>query len=254
MLISLSGLDGAGKSTLIASLRQFCEERGQPAVVRHMNDDVGTYAVLRALRDRLRGPRSAEAEERSRARRRGGEVAEARERPASGPAGTRRATGLQRLRDAIVWSRTLRRCLYPIDLALFWACRLYHERLRGRVLIMDRYFYDTLVDVADPGRWFWVALLERFTPTPTVPVFLDVPPEVSFARKGEYSIEYLRERWAAYQAIARRVPSALHVANDDLAATQALLRNVVSLQLAAHSRDDRRTRRGTAMRLRRSGQ
>lgn len=236
MLITLSGLDGAGKSTLIESLRQLCIERGRPVVVRHMNEDVGVYAALRGLRDRLLGPRQGTGQ---------GAAHETK---------AHFAPRVRRLRHALVWNRPLRRCLYPIDLALFWAFRLYHERWHRRVLIMDRYFYDTLVDVADQGRWFWVALLERLTPAPTLAVFLDVSPEVSFARKGEYSIEYLRERWVAYQAVARRVPSALHVANDDLAATKAMLRNVLSLQLAMPANDPGGRRRATAMPLRRSDQ
>jgi len=86
-----------------------------------------------------------------------------------------------------VWSKPLRRALYPVDLAIFLAIRFYVATVRRRVLVTDRYFYDTLVDVADDGRWFWVRLLERLTPEPDVPVFLDVSPEESYARKGEYS-------------------------------------------------------------------
>ena len=120
MLITLSGLDGAGKSTLTRWLKATLDARRHPAVVLHMHDDVGVYATLRALRDRLMGG----------AARRG-------RKPFSAA------------RQALVWNRTLRRLIYPLDLVVFLAFRLVVEILQRRVLIMDRYFYDTLVDV----RW-----------------------------------------------------------------------------------------------------
>ena len=97
----------------------------------------------------------------------------------------------------------------------------------------DRYFYDTLVDVADDGRWFWVRLLERLTPEPDVPVFLDVSPEESYARKGEYSVAYLARRSAGYQAIAPLVLSAVVLPNTDLGATRRALQRAVEERLSS---------------------
>ena len=55
MLITFSGLDGAGKSTLIAWLKESLERGNRRVAVFHMNDHVGAYAYLRAVRDRLFG-------------------------------------------------------------------------------------------------------------------------------------------------------------------------------------------------------
>ena len=52
------------------------------------------------------------------------------------------------IRYRLLWNKTLRRLIYPFDLAVFLGYRVYHEVLRGRVLVMDRYFYDTLVGTA----------------------------------------------------------------------------------------------------------
>ncbi|HMG18180.1 MAG TPA: hypothetical protein VK573_05600, partial [Gemmatimonadales bacterium] len=191
MLITFSGLDGAGKSTLIEWLRAELERRARRVAVFHMNDHVGVYAYLRAIRDRLL-PRRAP---RSRGR-------------------------LAAVRDAVVWSKGLRRLLYPIDLIVFSVYRLYVEKLRGRVLIMDRYFYDSLVDVSNGRGTRWVRFLARLTPTPDLAVFLDISPEESFARKGEYSVAYLRARWQHYRTVAPWVRSALVLDNRDLADTQ----------------------------------
>lgn len=210
MLVTFSGLDGAGKSTLIAALRQTLEERRYPVAVVHMDRDVGTYALLRGARDRLAAARGRRA--------RPGRLAS---RPA-------RAQGRwRRMRDAVVWGRGLRRVLFPMDVLLFLCHRLYHERLRGRVLITDRYFYDSLVDVADGRQWAHLRWLARLAPTPSIAVFVAVGPEDAFARKGEYSVEYLRRRWAAYQRVFSWVPQAVVVANADAAASTRQLQHLV---------------------------
>ncbi|HEY6854406.1 MAG TPA: hypothetical protein VI139_09160, partial [Gemmatimonadales bacterium] len=54
MLITFSGLDGAGKSTLIGWLKAELERRKRAVTVLHMTDNVGVYAAVRALRDGLR--------------------------------------------------------------------------------------------------------------------------------------------------------------------------------------------------------
>lgn len=196
MLITFSGLDGAGKSTLIERLKRACEQRDRRVAVFHMNDHVGVYAYLRAVRDRLVGPPHPNGQKTARS-------------------GVVRAS-LKRIRNAFLWNRPLRRIIYPIDLIAFLVYRLYVERIRNQILIMDRYFYDTLVDVADGRHWAWLRLLKRITPTPDLTVFLEISPEESFARKGEYSIPYLARRAHAYREVFSWVPSAVALRNADL--------------------------------------
>lgn len=212
MLITFSGLDGAGKSTLIDWLCRELERRDRPVTVLHMPDSVGVYAGLRIVRDglrRLAHRPSGRASNRPRWM------------------GPQRAPGLRglpgRIRDAVLWSKPVRRMLYPLDLLIFLAIRFAVETVRRRVLITDRYFYDTLVDIADDGRWFWVRLLERLTPLPDVPVFLVVSPEESYARKSEYSISYLTRRSVAYGAVAPLVPSAVVLHNGTVDETRRAL-------------------------------
>lgn len=219
MFVTFSGLDGAGKSTLIDWLHNTLEGRSRPATVFHMNDHIGLYAYLRAIRDRVAGgPPSAEW------------------RPGDAAAGPR--TGRQQLEDAyrslryrILWNKTLRRLIYPFDLLVFSCYRFYHEVVRGHVLIMDRYFYDTLVDVYDARGTAWLRVLEWITPVPTLAVFLDVTPEESFRRKGEYTIDYLRRRGAAYKHVFTWVPAALTLSQCDLPTSLAALDRAVSERL-----------------------
>lgn len=220
MLITFSGLDGAGKSTLIEWLRTRLEAQGRPVAVFHMNDHLGLYAYLRAIRDWVAG-RPTEAAER-------GAVTAL---PAGGRSGLKAA--LRRVRNAVVWNKPLRRWIYLLDLVVFLCYRGVVEKSRGCVLIMDRYFYDTLVDVSNGRTWFWVRLLERITPIPTVPVFLDITPEESFDRKGEYSVAYLHRRYVAYKQVFEWVPSAVHLVNTDLEGTKTALWRAVTERDAA---------------------
>ncbi len=222
MLITFSGLDGAGKSTLIEWLRDTLERHNHPVAVFHMNDHVGAYAYLRALRDRwLGGPPAAPG------------AGEAREHDRSNGARSSLRERVWRLRIAIVWNKPLRRLLYLFDLVVFWCYRLHIETAQRRILIMDRYFYDTLVDVSDGRHWFWIRLLARITPTPEVPVLLDISPEESYSRKGEYSVEYLRARWVAYRTVFPWVRTSVTITNDDINAAKATLQRVVLERVGA---------------------
>ena len=51
MLITFSGLDGAGKSTLIEWLRVALEAQRHRVAVLHLEHNVGVYATVRRVRD-----------------------------------------------------------------------------------------------------------------------------------------------------------------------------------------------------------
>lgn len=226
MLITFSGLDGAGKSTLIDWLRASLESENRSVTVFHMNDHVGLHAYLRQLRNLVLGKEGKRQPLASN----GWEDMSSRPLTA-GPITFKRV--VRRVRYRLVWNKTLRRLIYPIDLLVFMAYRLYVERVRNRVLIMDRYFYDTLVDVSTERTRLWTGLLERMTPRPTVPVLLDITPEESYARKAEYSVEYLERRWMGYKRVFRRVPAPVVLPNYDFNESKATLRKVVLEQLSA---------------------
>ena len=209
MLITFSGLDGAGKTTLIEWLRADLERQRWPVTVLHLNDHVGIYAYVRLVRDYcLRRPAA---------------VGPPRMEP--------RRTPLGRLRDALVWSKVLRRLLYPADLLIFLCYRGYVEKLKRRILIMDRYFYDTLVDVTTGGSGPWLRLLARLTPRPDLPVLLEITPEEAFARKGEYTVEYLRDRDTAYHRVFPWVRAPLRLPARELEAAKGVLARAVRERL-----------------------
>jgi thymidylate kinase len=229
VLITFSGLDGAGKSTLIERLKTSLENQNKRVTVFHMNDHVGVYAYLRALRDWIkRSPSSSNGppiiEE---------PAADLSGRVSTQSAGRRRfASLLAGIRNLFLWNRPIRRCLYPVDLLFFLCYRLYVEKIKKQVLIMDRYFYDTLVDVSDGKNWRCVRLLWLITPRPSLPVFLDISPEESYARKGEYSVEYLRRRWVAYQKVFTWTGPSVVLTNEDLNKAARALEKIVSERMA----------------------
>jgi thymidylate kinase len=204
MLISFSGLDGAGKSTLIAWTRVHLEQRGMRVAVLHMNDHIGLYAYARMLRDAVMR----------------------RLIPAHARAAAQRAA--KRVQDAVVWNTALRSALYPLDLLIFLLYRVWFEAIRRQVLITDRYFYDTLVDLSAGRSPRTARLLQRLTPMPTLAVLLDITAEESFARKGEYSVPYLQRRYVAYHQVLPRVASRVIVQNEDLGATQRVLASALA--------------------------
>jgi thymidylate kinase len=100
---------------------------------------------------------------------------------------------------------------------------------------MDRYFYDTLVDVSDGRRKRrGVRLLSKLTPQPNVPVLVDISPEEAFARKGEHSVDYLSRRRLSYQEFFPKNGGAVVLAGgDDLVATRSRLEQIVLERMTA---------------------
>lgn len=225
MVITISGLDGAGKSSVIAGLKEVLEQQGHQVVVFHMNHQLGLYACGHGLYQVVQAVlRTARGSSRRN---------EYGEKQCQPPTGRRRCSSssrshLHRWKRVLLWNRPLRSGIYVLDLLIFMMYRLYLERLRKKIVVTDRYFYDRLVDVADGRRWLGLRLLARITPTPEVPVLLDVSPEEAFDRKGEYSLEYHRRRHTAYQTVFSWVSGAVVLTNSDLITTRCALVELVT--------------------------
>jgi thymidylate kinase len=215
MLITFSGLDGSGKSTLVEYLRESLEQDHRKVAVSHMNYDVGLYAVLRSLvkrtaKDQGHAPRDRAFENNFK-------------------------TKTAKLRYLLVWNKGLRLLIYPLDVLMFVVYRLYVERMNQQILIMDRYFYDTLVDITGGRRSLPTRLLSWLTPTPNLSIYLDCNPEKAFVRKNEYSVDYLNRRRLSYLKLISDLPRMLVVSTDqDLDTTRLNLANAVRERMVAH--------------------
>jgi len=78
------------------------------------------------------------------------------------------------------------------------------------VVIYDRYALDSIVYLRHRwghGRAFRLesALIRRLARRPDCAFFLDLPPEVAYARKQDFPIDNLRERAALYHELHQRL-------------------------------------------------
>jgi len=232
MLVSFSGLDGSGKTTLITALKRALESQDYAVTVLTVYDDISFYSRLRALHDWVRGgPPAVPGNESG--------LTQAQERLRLGFAGDPRTDVSDKHRPAarLVYgvgrSLAVRRAVLLLDLASLLVHRLYVETVKGRVLITDRYLYDSLVDVVDQGgrHWSFIRWFTRLVPTPDAPVFVDVPAEQAFARKAEYPLDYIRWRQGAYQQVFVWVRRPIIIDNRDLASAVTALTTAVAERL-----------------------
>jgi thymidylate kinase len=217
MLITFSGLDGSGKSTLIEYLKESLERQNKEVVVSHMNYDVGLYSLLRSLKAKF-------------ARADGNSKDQTVHTHAPRDRGFENSfqTRTSKLRYKLVWNKGLRFLIYPLDVLIFLLYRLYVEGVNRQVLIMDRYFYDTLVDITGARRSFQTRLLSWLTPAPDLSIYLDCNAEKAFGRKNEYSVDFLNRRRLSYLKLISSLPRMLVISTDqDLDATRLTLTGAV---------------------------
>jgi thymidylate kinase len=220
MLITFSGLDGAGKSTLISRLKAALEKRNRRVTVLAMYYHVGPYAFIRFVRDWIKRCTGQEGKQQA-----------GMNRVSSDPDQlgfqVARHGWLSRIILGAARNSTVKRFVCIFDLCNFLLYWIYFEKVKNHVLIMDRYFYDSLADVADGNRWFYIQLFLLFIPTPDLPIFVDVSPEEAFARKGEYPVEYMMRRYSNYQEIFKWVHNPVFIPNDDLEQTTRRIEDTV---------------------------
>lgn len=239
MLITFSGLDGAGKTTLINMLKGTLEERGCRVVIHTMYDDVSFYSLLRTFRDRARALLGMGAPNGALPMPMTAPTVSRPENPRDPKlAVTDKKSAAGRVLYRMVRSRALKRLVLLMDVACLWGYRCVEEKMRGRVLITDRYLYDSLADVADLDnrRWGFIRWFLRLVPTPDAPIFVDTPAEQAFARKPEYPLDYLQWRQGAYQRIFQWVHRPIILVNTDLAQTRVHVVTAVFERLAQHAK------------------
>lgn len=210
MLITFSGLDGAGKSTLISRLNEIMEGEGHRVCVRTMYFHLSLYAQIRHLRNRLFFWRDFSSN---------GKPSTYNLIPnLEKPDVSDKSKLSERVVYGIFRSRFVRRLSLFGDLIIFSFYLMWKEVIRGEVLLVDRYFYDSLADVISQkkGGWRFVRFFLKLCPTPHLPVFVDVPPEVAYARKREYPLDYMKWRREIYQRIFKHLENPLVLDNQDL--------------------------------------
>lgn len=178
-VISFSGIDGAGKSTQIETLRTHLEELGLSFKVFTFWDEV---VVLSGFRERV-----------SQSVFKGDRGVGSPDRPI-----------IRRDKNVSSWYViAFRLVLYMLD-----ACHLCMITTRAEgdadVIIFDRYIFDELANLQLKNPWVcsYIRFLLKFTPKPEVAFLLDAEPEAACARKPEYPLEFVRKNRDNYIRLA----------------------------------------------------
>jgi thymidylate kinase len=182
LLISFSGLDGAGKSTQIENLQQFLHTRGMRTKLLAFWDDV---VVLSRYREGF--VHKVYGSERGIG--------------APGKPVNRQDKNVRK------WYLTIvRHGLYLLDaIHLGFVIAKARRESGADVIIMDRYIYDELANLplTNGTTTFFVRLIDSFVPRPHVAYLLDADPEEACLRKPEYPLAFMYSCRRAYHRLAR---------------------------------------------------
>jgi thymidylate kinase len=182
LLVSFSGIDGAGKSTQIENLVIALNEAGLRVRLIAFWDDIAT---MRRLREGL-----GHAVFR-------GEIGVG----APGKPVNRRDKNIQN-----PLTITMRMVLCLIDaVSMKFTIAKIKKAPDADIIIFDRYLYDQLVNLGIHYRVarIYTRLILKFIPHPDIAYLLDADPAAARARKPEYPIEFLRNTRACYLAISK---------------------------------------------------
>lgn len=182
VLITFSGIDGAGKSTQIEKLREYLGAEGIPVRQLAFWDQVAVFRGARSgfSRHVLQSDGSVGSPD----------------RPAA-----RRDKNLQTW--PLFVGRTALQLLDVINLRRV----VKKERAQEGVIVFDRYIYDQLAALPIERWWarMFARLLLQIAPKADVSFVLDAIPEEARARKPEYPLEFMRKYRSSYlelQALA----------------------------------------------------
>src|SRR5271166_255471 len=210
MIVSISGIDGAGKSTQIAELEAWLSQAGLRTQLLTFWDDVVVLSRFRefASHKAFRGDRGV---------------------------GSPQNPLHRRDKNVTAWPVTLFRLgLYFADaLHLRWKVR---EARRGDadVVIFDRYIFDELANLP-LDRWpaiLFTRLILKLAPKPDIAYVIDADPVAAQARKPEYPLEFVRCNRDAYITLARLSGAMTVVGPDSIAAIKTQIRNEMLQALA----------------------
>jgi dTMP kinase len=215
MLICFNGIDGSGKSFQAQRLVDRLNAAGYPAVyVWGGGQATFTMPFIRAGKWLLKGPRKHQLDKSA------GSAVRAQYRDYV--ATTRRILQRRSIRNG--W---LQFCLIDHTLEI-WRTML-PQLLRKRIVVCDRYIYDSIIRIAVMSgvKAAELSPLLHLPPIYCVPrpskwFFLDVPAEVAFSRKHDIlDIEFLERRIPLYRVAAARLGMQIvdgAAAPDDIAA------------------------------------
>ena len=199
VLITFSGIDGAGKSTQIEKLSEHLAQEGLCVHRLAFWDDVALFRKACAGFSR-------------------------RVLQSDSSVGTPEHPVERRDKNAQMWPLLIGRAiLYLLDLINLRRVVREAKTDGAGVIIFDRYIYDQLAALP-MDHWLaqlYSRMLLRITPKPELSFLLDAVPEMARARKPEYPLDFMRRYRSSYlelrkiaglQLIAAADPEDVHIA------------------------------------------
>ena len=192
LLITFSGIDGAGKSTQIDKLREYLSQQGLPVRILTFWDNVAVLSSMRSGFSR-------------------------KVLQSDGKVGSPDKPANRNDKNTRSFPLLVGRSL--LHLADVFRLRQIIRRERatgGGVIIFDRYIYDQLA--ALPMHHWLARAYARFVlslaPRTDVSYLLDAIPEEARARKPEYPIDFMRQYRSSYLELRQFAPLSLISAGD----------------------------------------
>ncbi len=214
LLISFSGMDGAGKSTQIENLRSALHASGLSTRLLAFWDNVVVGVKYREgfVHKVYKSERGIGSP---------GKPVNRRDKNMRG------------------WHLTFaRHFLYLLDAVNLRRIVAREKRSGSDVIILDRYIYDELsnLNLDNPASRAFVRLVHSFTPKPDIAYLLDADPESAYQRKPEYPLEFMKKCRQAYFALANLIETMTIIPALSLPEAKAAVLRAAQTKVGEHGR------------------